>query len=304
MEITYDASTNLFCGNQQISNDLEQVIWHITNLCHLNCAMCFTKKMREKLEPLPYSEIIEQVGLLKQLGVKKIDFSGGEPLLYPLLHQLIPLCKQEGFSMTLTTSGFGQRQNITWVVDNWKVFSRIILSLDGGERVHNCLRGSTNAFSSLRTFQKLLTKEKCENVRINTIVNKLILHKHEMESICNLVLELNPLEWCLIEPYPINHTEEFDKYTVSKEEFSNFIQNCKETVASSEIKIIQRTNADYAAYWSLFHDGYLYYTNDCKTYDIKMELTATNIKKIKEEILQHAQTYILPKHDHFIKNSI
>lgn len=295
MNQLYDATTNSFVGKTQNMNELGQVMWHITNHCMLNCALCFTKKMRRDTALLQKEKIPEYIMLLKELGVKKVDVSGGEPLLYPHLPLLVTLCTQEGIAVTVTTSGLGQKENIDWILQNWSLFSRIILSLDGGEKLHNSLRGSEKAFEAFWTFQQQLKKAGCNNMRINTIVSKPLLEVKERESICELVADSEVLEWCLIEPYPINKTEKFDRLTVENRDFCDFVAQCKATPLLSNVNIVQRTNSDYEAYWSLFCDGYLYYSNNREYYDVQIKLTATNLEEIIREVMKHPQKYILKR---------
>ena len=57
--------------------------------------------------------------------VQKIDISGGEPLLYKLLPFLVCKCREYGFYVTITTRGIGIPENYDWLVNNWKLFSRM-----------------------------------------------------------------------------------------------------------------------------------------------------------------------------------
>ncbi len=70
------------------------VNYHFTRRCNYECGFCFhTSKTSHML-------LIEQAkqGLLKlkQAGMRKINFAGGEPFLYPkFLGQLVEYCKLE-----------------------------------------------------------------------------------------------------------------------------------------------------------------------------------------------------------------
>jgi MoaA/NifB/PqqE/SkfB family radical SAM enzyme len=77
--------------------------YYVTYRCNAKCAFC---DIWEK--PSPYVTLAEaETNLrdLKRLGVKVIDFTGGEPLLHRQLPELLALAKSLGFITTVTTNG-------------------------------------------------------------------------------------------------------------------------------------------------------------------------------------------------------
>lgn len=289
----YDPVTNSFSGATLSLPNLGQVMWHITNQCNLNCSICFTRKMRTSPEQmLEEKDIQNYVKLLRELGVEKVDLSGGEPLLYPYLQELVSTCVDNNIFTTITTSGVGTDSNVNWLAQNGQLFSRVILSLDGSKQLHNSLRGSTKAFDAFLRLYKGLEQRKNSCIRINTVVTQALLKKNERALLVNCVGELKPFEWCLVQPYPINKTDQFDAMKVSDEVFWGFVNACKAEPTLSNLHIECRSNADYGAYWSIFCDGFLYYSSDQENYDIKIKFTQENIEKIKDYVLHHPQTYI------------
>ncbi|AFK03066.1 Radical SAM domain protein [Emticicia oligotrophica DSM 17448] len=76
--------------------------YYLTYRCNATCGFC---DIWEK--PSPYitlENFKENIRDLKKLGVKVIDFTGGEPLLHRELDQLLALAKKEGFITTVTTN--------------------------------------------------------------------------------------------------------------------------------------------------------------------------------------------------------
>jgi MoaA/NifB/PqqE/SkfB family radical SAM enzyme len=77
--------------------------YYVTYRCNASCGFC---DIWEK--PSPYvtpDTVAENLQDLKKLGVKVIDFTGGEPLLHRQIDQLVSLAKQQKFITTLTTNG-------------------------------------------------------------------------------------------------------------------------------------------------------------------------------------------------------
>lgn len=76
--------------------------YYVTFRCNASCAFC---DIWEKPSPYITLDQAEQnFKDLKKLGVKVIDFTGGEPLLHQQLDQLLDLAKKYGFITTVTTN--------------------------------------------------------------------------------------------------------------------------------------------------------------------------------------------------------
>lgn len=81
--------------------------YYVTLRCNLKCKFCNIWQQKENFN-LPeqnINEIENNLKALKKLGVKLIDFTGGEPLLYQNLIAALKLAKKYGFFTTVTTNG-------------------------------------------------------------------------------------------------------------------------------------------------------------------------------------------------------
>jgi len=78
--------------------------YYVTLRCNSKCCFCdIWQKKPSKKEP-SIEEIKDNLQDLKKLGVKVIDFTGGEPLLYPHLIEALKEAKKLGFYTTVTTN--------------------------------------------------------------------------------------------------------------------------------------------------------------------------------------------------------
>jgi len=76
--------------------------YYVTYRCNATCAFC---DIWEKPSPYITLENAEaNLKDLKKIGVKVIDFTGGEPLLHRQIDQLLEIAKNLGFITTLTTN--------------------------------------------------------------------------------------------------------------------------------------------------------------------------------------------------------
>lgn len=77
--------------------------YYVTYRCNATCSFCDIWE-----RPSPYvtvENVRANLLALKRLGVKVIDFTGGEPLLHRQLDELLRMAKSLGFITTVTTNG-------------------------------------------------------------------------------------------------------------------------------------------------------------------------------------------------------
>jgi MoaA/NifB/PqqE/SkfB family radical SAM enzyme len=76
--------------------------YYLTYRCNASCGFC---DIWEKPSPYVTIEQVKQnFSALKKLGVKIIDFTGGEPLLHQQLPEILKMAKAMGFITTVTTN--------------------------------------------------------------------------------------------------------------------------------------------------------------------------------------------------------
>jgi MoaA/NifB/PqqE/SkfB family radical SAM enzyme len=76
--------------------------YYVTYRCNASCSFC---DIWEK--PSPYiqlEDVVKNLKSLRKMGVRVVDFTGGEPLLHPELHLFLAEAKSLGFITTVTTN--------------------------------------------------------------------------------------------------------------------------------------------------------------------------------------------------------
>ena len=81
--------------------NIENVDWQITSNCNRMCPYCFGPS---GVADLPISESKHVVDILEKLGAKQIGITGGEPLLYPHIAELIEYIFAKGMSVVFILS--------------------------------------------------------------------------------------------------------------------------------------------------------------------------------------------------------
>ena len=77
--------------------------YYLTYRCNAKCGFC---DIWEQPSPtVNLEDAARNLDDLRRLGVRVIDFTGGEPLLHPKLPELLRMAKDRGFLTTVTTNG-------------------------------------------------------------------------------------------------------------------------------------------------------------------------------------------------------
>lgn len=75
--------------------------------CPYSCAHCYKANLNNNHYMLSISQCEKIIHEAKQIGIKKILLSGGEPLCYPYLENVISMCHEKSIAVCLSTGGYG-----------------------------------------------------------------------------------------------------------------------------------------------------------------------------------------------------
>jgi len=165
--------------------------YYLTYRCNAKCSFC---DIWEK--PSPYITLENaKVNLrdLKKLGVKIIDFTGGEPLLHRQLPELLLLAKEYGFLTTVTTNALlypKQASSLAGLID------MLHFSLDSYDRdQHDEMRGVKCYNKVLESIEIALELDERPDILFTVFAHNLEQIEPVYENITlpnDLVLILNP----------------------------------------------------------------------------------------------------------------
>lgn len=128
--------------------------WHLTNECDQRCQHCYIWQKHEK-EGLRSTPTIEQcrmvisdfISFCDEMNVlPHLSITGGDPLLYPLIWDVLELIRQKGVSFTILGNPFHLNSEIAKKLKDLGCVS-YQMSIDGLAKTHDSLRkrGSFNA---------------------------------------------------------------------------------------------------------------------------------------------------------------
>jgi Fe-coproporphyrin III synthase len=148
-------------------------VLHVHSQCNCRCVMCDIWRTRNsaELEPQMIATLLQS---FRELGVKRVVLTGGEPLLHSDLSTICVPLRQEGIRVTVLTTGLllGSHAHRASAL-----FDEIIVSLDGPREIHDRIRRVQDAFQLLQDgVREVQASAPSIPVRARTTAQKLNFH--------------------------------------------------------------------------------------------------------------------------------
>lgn len=120
------------------------VLIHLLNTCNLSCQHCYLDASSTKKVIIPVSLVKKTIKEISTMGFTSIQFTGGEPLLYPGIEELLRLADKSGLMVTLSTNAILINKHFQNIIAETKV--NIVTSIDGPPHYHDPFRGTSGSF--------------------------------------------------------------------------------------------------------------------------------------------------------------
>lgn len=147
----------------------------ITRNCNGNCIFCGVEHKSNFFEPeKKLNKIKKIIDILYDNGVLRINFFGGEPLVYPDIIKAVKYAKEKGFYTTLISNGIVWSQKNNVLKD---YLDGVAISLHGKKESH-CNLARTN-----ETFYNLVLKhiEIISDLKIPLTINMTVTAKNYLD---------------------------------------------------------------------------------------------------------------------------
>jgi Fe-coproporphyrin III synthase len=135
----------------QISDEIEScgtgtLMVHLLGRCNLVCQHCYMEGGPERRERIPVEYVLEAIEACPALGIGTLYLTGGEPLLYPDLKQVVSeAVAVPGLSVTVSTNATMLTPRRVNFFAAQKV--RLNVSIDGEPDFHDAFRRHQGAFA-------------------------------------------------------------------------------------------------------------------------------------------------------------
>lgn len=202
----------------------ETVSFHIVKPCNMKCKFCYaTFDDMHVGSQMPYHDAVSVVSKLKDAGVEKITFAGGEPMLYKHLDSIVGYSKSIGMTTSIITNG-------SLITEDWlnKMIDKldwIGISVDSLNDITNNLIGRITKMKVNYLDLCLKIKDRGFKLKINTVVNSFNWYA----DLNDFIEDAKPDRWKVFQALRVEgqNDTQFDEIKVSDYEFNTFLSNHK-----------------------------------------------------------------------------
>lgn len=152
--------------------DVATIDFHVTSECNQECPYCWGPQgFEEPVDTATARSIIERV---VEFGIRRIVFTGGDPLLRKDIGQLIDLAKSLGLEVALSTTG--DELTRKFLLSHGSHIDLISLPLDGPSEAVSRQTKKEGHFDAIMQDLELLREFPAVDVKVATPVTRMNLH--------------------------------------------------------------------------------------------------------------------------------
>ena len=198
----------------------ETASFHIVKPCNMKCKFCYAtfEDMHITTQLSPFNAI-QILNKLKEAGLQKITFAGGEPLLYRWIDQVIGHSKSIGLTTSIITNGSFLSDE--FLNTNKGQLDWIGLSIDSLNDETNTKIGRISKHNP--NYYELVSRIKMHGfkLKINTVVNRF----NEDENMQDFINMANPLRWKVFDTLRVEgqNDKQFEEIKTSDFKYEMFI---------------------------------------------------------------------------------
>ena len=184
-------------------------------------------------------EASDIVRLLSGAGFRKINFAGGEPMLYPELNCLIQTAKENGLVTSIVTNG--TKITNAWLDAMSGHLDWIALSIDSADPETHRRSGRAAGGRPLPTERYLKMSHSIRERGIRLKINTVITIHNCSENMTEFIKEAMPERWKIMQALPVMGQNDNNSglFEVTSEQFIAYV---KRNEIVKGIKVVPETN--------------------------------------------------------------
>lgn len=159
------------------------VYLELTRACNLKCIHCLNNSGIKQKDELTKEDLLKLIKNFSSHGVQEIRFTGGEPLLFNGIYDLIRFATEEGICTSLGTNGTLITKEVAKKLKE-SGLKKVVVSIDGNKKTHDKIRGRKNYQKAMHGLKYL--QKNGINVRVNSVIMK-----SNMEDVIKLAKKMS-----------------------------------------------------------------------------------------------------------------
>jgi len=244
------------------------VNWHCEATCNYGCKFCYARFTEQQLLPrMSATDGIRLLQMLREAGVSKVNFVGGEPMLHPHLRAWILEAKRLGFTTSIVSNG--TRMTREWLEEMAPSLDWLGLSIDASTDVLHAMMGrgrrgelKNNISRHLERCRAVLrhAKELGYGIKLNTVVSTI----NANDDMSELVRQWRPDRWKIFQALPIKGENDGDieALEVSSSVFESYLKRHRSRLADcADVDIVGEGNEAMRGTYAMIDPLGFVYTN-------------------------------------------
>jgi radical S-adenosyl methionine domain-containing protein 2 len=215
------------------------VNYHFTRKCNATCTFCFHTATTSHVAPSSSSQ--HALRLLHAAGMKKLNFAGGEPFLYP--KRLGAMCQFAKTNLALESVSIVSNGTLikkSWLQKYGTFIDVLAISCDSfipatNEAIGRTVRMTGVPYDNVKQLREI--RDWCVKLGIKFKLNTVVCSVNWEEDMVEQVRELNPFRWKVFQVLIVDGENESEerirdarKMVVSGEQFGAFCERHKGVV--------------------------------------------------------------------------
>jgi len=159
--IKYDIRNTFYMGLDKLTNTPHEIKFELTYKCDKKCSFCFNQNVEKTTRELEAQQVISLLNKIQREGIKRIRFTGGEPLLRNDITEIINYAKNVGLIVKINTNG--TRHELTEFIGSR--CDEILLSFHELKDSKQIMYFAQNTKPALLNLNTIATKENIHNFK-------------------------------------------------------------------------------------------------------------------------------------------
>lgn len=220
--------------------------WELTLACNIRCRHCGSSAGKKRPNELSLEDALNICNQFPALLVKEVDFTGGEPLLYPRWDDItLHLARLEITTRMLTNGLALTKDNISRMLET--NVQSIGVSLDGLEKTHDYIRGSQNLFrNALMGIERALSA----GIKVSVITTINALNLLELPELINVLLSVGVTRWQIQPIFPLGRCKDTNELHLTEDSYLEIGMFFKDFRAKVEKRGLMIVPADSLGYFT------------------------------------------------------
>ncbi|MDO3377698.1 viperin family antiviral radical SAM protein [Geoalkalibacter halelectricus] len=242
-------------GHQDVVNTVvPSVNLFLTTACNMCCKFCFAPPSHAQTMPQREAERI--INECRDLGVEKITFVGGEPLLYPHLYNVVRHAHSKGLTTCVVT-------NISQLSDKWlKQYAQVLdwvgMSVDSLSSENNFSSGRSVHGAPVYHEHYIEMAKAVKNFGMHLKINTTVSWWTKDDDLSEFIMETRPDRWKIFQALNISEVNSRETFAISTAEFDLYV--AKHRRMAEYTTMVVESNAEMT-------ESYLMVTADGRFFD-------------------------------------